>query len=55
MRACFYFLRTEVVLCRREDGDSGGEDELLYHPDYSSNEEESGEQCICESMIWLYI
>ena len=43
-------LRTEVVLCRREDGDSdsGEEDELLQHPDYSSNEEESGEQCIWE-------
>ena len=37
-----------MVLCRREDGDSGEEDELLYHPDYSSIDEESGEQCIWE-------
>ena len=34
------------VVCRRRggEGDSdSGEDELLQHPDYSSNEEESGE------------
>ena len=38
------------VVCRRRggeggegDSDSGQEDELLQHPDYSSNEEESGE------------
>ena len=54
MRACFY-LRTHqspaemirVVLRRRRggggDSDRGEEDELLQHPEYSSNEGESGE------------